>query len=267
MRVRRFLISLALAAPLLVTPAAESAWAQAPPNDTFANATVISALPFTDTRDTTQATTDSDDVEVLAACGLSVPVAATVWYAYTPPTDQTVAINTSGSSYPVGVGVVTGTPGSFSRVNCFAGSGSFLAAAGQTYYMDVADISGANGGTLNISVTAPTPPEVQLGIDRFGRFDPQTGAATVTGTVTCTAEASGSISVSLSQRVGRIATISGFGFAGLFCDGTQQTWSVSVQPFSGKLAGGQADVVADAFACNLAGCAFDRGEETIVLRH
>jgi Family of unknown function (DUF6299) len=266
-RLRYVLTSLVAAAALLGTPVAGSAWAQAPSNDTFANATVISSLPFTDTLDTTQATTDSDDAEVLAACGVSVQAAATVWYAFTPTTDQTVAIDTSGSSYTAGVGVVTGSPGSFSAVTCFSGSGSFSAVAGQTYYFDVADISGGTGGTLNISVTAPTPPEVQFGVDPFGKFDAQTGVATVTGTVTCTAGASGEIFVSVSQQVGRIATISGFGFVELSCDGTEQFWSAPVEPLSGKFAGGQADVVADAFVCNPAGCAFDSVERTIVLRH
>jgi hypothetical protein len=265
-RLRRFLISLVLGLALLGTLAAGSVWAQ-PPNDTFANATVISSVPFSDTLDTTQATTDSNDAEVLAACGQAVPVAATVWYAFTPSTDQIVAIDSSGSTYTVGVGVVTGAPGSFSAVTCFIGSGTFSAVAGQTYYIDVADISGGTGGTLNISITAPTPPELQLSVDRFGQFDPRTGVATVTGTATCTAGASGGIFVSLSQQVGRIATISGFGSASLTCDGTDQPWSASVQPFSGKFAGGQASVVADAFVCNPAGCASDNVLRTIVLRH
>jgi hypothetical protein len=266
-RLRRLLISLVLTVALLGALSAGSAWAQAPSNDTFANATVISSLPFSDTLDTTQATTDSDDAEVLAACGQSVPVAATVWYAVTPSADQIVAIDTSGSTYTAGVGVVTGAPGGFSAVSCFIGSGSFSAVAGETYYVDVADISGGTGGTLNVAITAPapTPPELQLSVDGVGQFDPRTGVATVTGTVTCTAGASGQVFVSLSQQVGRIATIAGFGFAVFSCDGTEQPWSASVQPFSGEFKGGHANVVADAFVCNLAGCASDHVERTIVL--
>jgi hypothetical protein len=266
-RLHRLLISLVFTVALLGALAAGSAWAQAPSNDTFGTATVLLSLPFSDTLDTTQATTDSDDAEVLAACGQSVPVAATVWYAFTPSADQTVAVDTSGSTYTVGVGVVTGAPGAFSAVSCFIGSGSFSAVAGQTYYVDVADISGGTGGTLNISITAPTPPQLQLSLDRFGQFDPRTGAATVTGTATCTAGASGQVFVSVSQQVGRIATISGFGLAAFSCDGTEQPWSASVQPFSGKFAGGHANVVADGLACNPAGCAPDHVERSIVLRH
>src|SRR5919206_3616212 len=50
---------------------AGTALAAAPSNDTFANATAISSLPFSDTVDTTGATTDSDDKAAGAACGVS----------------------------------------------------------------------------------------------------------------------------------------------------------------------------------------------------
>ena len=263
MRLRRLFISLVFAA-VLGTLGAHPAAAQPPSNDTFPNATQVSSLPFADTLDTTEATTDSDDAEVLAACGVSVPVAATVWYAYTPPTDQIVAIQTSGSSYFVGVGVVTGAPGSFSAVTCVS-SGTFAAVAGQTYYFDVADISGGNGGTLNLSITAPTPPTVDIDVDRFGHFDPDTGLATVTGTGTCTDSPSGVVFVTLNQRKDQVVT-QGFGFVDLPCDGTEHAWSVEVVPVSGQFKGGHADAFVDASACNLAGCAFDHIDRTIVLR-
>jgi Family of unknown function (DUF6299) len=264
---RRLLLSLVLGAAVPGALAASPVSAQPPSNDTFANATVISSVPFSETLDTTQATTDALDAEVLAACGVSIPVGATVWYAYTPPVDQLVSVSTVSSTYSTGVGVVTGAPGSFVAAACSFGSVSFFATAGQTYYIAVADIGGLTGGTLSISVTAPTPPELDLSVDRFGRFDAGTGAATVTGTATCTSGAFGQVFLSLTQQVGRIATISGFGFADLTCDGTEQPWSVTVFPSTGLFKGGQATVVADAFACNPAGCASDHVEQTIVLRH
>ena len=52
--------SLAFAVPVL---------AAAPSNDTFGGATVIGSLPFTDTLDTTEATTDATDQEANADCG------------------------------------------------------------------------------------------------------------------------------------------------------------------------------------------------------
>jgi hypothetical protein len=264
MRVRsRLLACLVLAASSLGTLAAGSAWAQAPANDTFAQATVISSVPFSQTLDTSEATTDSTDTEALAACGLSIPVAASVWYRYTPSTDQTVVISASGSSYSTGVAVLTGAPGSLSAVTCFAGSGSFSAVAGETYHIGIADIGGGNGGTLNLSVIAV---EVDFGVDRFGRFDPRARTATVTGTLTCPAGASGTVDVFLSQRRGRVETGAGFGFTSVACDGTEQQWSAPIQPFNGKFGGGHADVFAGASICGDFGCVFKTVERTIVLR-
>ena len=118
----KLILTTAIVGAALALPG--SAWAQAPPNDTFEQATVISSLPFSQTLDTSEATTDSTDAEALAACGLSVPLAATVWYEYTPPADQSLAISTSGSSYIAGVAVLTGSPGSLSAVTCFPALGA-----------------------------------------------------------------------------------------------------------------------------------------------
>ena len=82
----KLILTTAIVGVALAVPGVSSAWAQPPPNDTFEQATVISSLPFSQILDTTQATTDSTDAEALAACGgPSFPIAATVWYEYTPP--------------------------------------------------------------------------------------------------------------------------------------------------------------------------------------
>lgn len=94
--------------------AAGSEGAQAAPlsNDGFAEATAIASLPFTTSEDTTQATLDSADTAVGATC--SIPPEFTfsngVWFSYTPSSTQQVQINTSGSSYGIAGGVVTGDP-------------------------------------------------------------------------------------------------------------------------------------------------------------
>jgi alpha-tubulin suppressor-like RCC1 family protein len=163
MKVRtRFLLALTSVA-LVLGVAAGPAWAQAPPNDTFEHATQITSLPFSQTLDTSQATTDATDAEALAACAIPLPVtvAATVWYQYTPSADQSLLISTDGSSYGAGVAVLTGSPGSLSAVACFpAPLGTFSAKAGQTYHIVVADTSGGSGGTLNLSVGALEAPTI-----------------------------------------------------------------------------------------------------------
>jgi hypothetical protein len=238
------------------------AGAQAPPNDTFEQATVIVSQPFSQTLDTSQATTDSTDAEALAACGLSVPVAATVWYEYTPSADQSLLISTSGSNYTTGVAVLTGSPGNLFAVTCFPVSGTFSATAGQTYHIGVGDISGGSGGTLNLSIDAPG---VELTIDRFGAFDRETGVGAVTGRLTCPSGSSGTVSLSLAQRRGR-RTASGFGVTDVVCNGAAQQWSASVTPVDGKFKGGRADVAADAVVCLPVGCIADHADRRIILR-
>jgi hypothetical protein len=247
----------------LALPGPSSAWAQAPPNDTFEQATVISSLPFSQVLDTTQATTDSTDAEAGAACGLLVPVAA-VWYEYTPSADQSVLVSTSGSSYTTGVAVLTGSPGSLAAVSCSPGLGSFSATAGQTYHIGVADIGGGSGGTLNLSVSTPG---FELSIDHFGQFDPKTGIATITGTVTCPSEASGSsvtVSGTLSQRGTTAGTFQNP--VDVSCNGPAQRWSIAFTPLDGKFKGGKAEVSVDAVDCLPHGCLTDHADQSLILR-
>src|SRR5438874_12383559 len=55
------------AAITLAAPTA--AFAAAPSNDTIGGATVIAAVPFSETIDTSQATTDAEDSAINAQCG------------------------------------------------------------------------------------------------------------------------------------------------------------------------------------------------------
>jgi hypothetical protein len=247
-----------------------SAWAQAPPNDTFEQATVISSLPFSQTLDTSEATTDPTDAEAASRCGLQVPLAA-VWYEYTPSADQSLLVSTSGSSYITGVGVYTGSPGALSPVSCSVGVGSFPATAGQTYHIGVSDVGGGSGGTLNLSVSTPG---FELSVDRFGQFDPKTGVATVTGTLstptlTCL---SGFFIVSgtLSQRKGDRTTTANTGESPIEvpCNGglPSQQWSITFTPLDGKFKGGPADVSADAVNCIIRCFLIDHADQSLILR-
>jgi len=235
------LISLAAAASLaFATPALA---APAPPNDTYGGRTLIGSLPFTQTLDTTKASTDATDTEANANCG-SPATEASVWYALTASSDGAVIVDVSASTYSAGVIVVTGSPGSFSLITCGPGSVAFSTVSGETYaLLAFDDQPGAgNGGTLTISVDeAPPPPTVSLTVDPTGHFNKVTGSATVTGTVLCTGVADFTfIDVQLSQQVGRVATVSGFGDTGFTCDGTTQPWSVEVFPSTGLFKGGKA---------------------------
>jgi len=59
-----------------------AAAATPPPNDLISGATVVSALPFLQTLDTTAATTDANDAQVNESCGAPF-TNNSVWYKFT----------------------------------------------------------------------------------------------------------------------------------------------------------------------------------------
>ena len=202
--------SLVLAAPVL---------AAVPSNDLFGGATPVT-VGFSESLDTTDATTDADDAEANTNCGAPA-TDASVWYAL-PGADNGVVVDVSSSDYSAGVIVVTGSPASFVLEACGPGAVAFFAASGTTYsilaFDDQGD-GGGNGGTLQIDVAEdPPPPTVDVTVNPVGQFN-KSGTATITGTVTCSGEADFSfIEVSVRQTVGRIF-INGFGGTDFLCDG------------------------------------------------
>jgi len=265
------LVPIALAGAVLGLPA--SALAAAPANDTFAGARQIAALPFSDSADTTEATLDGDDQAVAAACGLDPSFVASnsVWYAYTPAAGETIAIDAGGSSYAVAGAVVTGVPGAFEAVSCFAGPGTQATlTAGTTYYLDLVQFGPGSGGTLALSVTHVVAPELTIAVDDRGAFT-RAGTATISGTATCTGAEGSMIFAQLTQMAGRgrLAAISGFGFAEnpVVCDGAPHDWTLTVTPGSGKFRGGQAGVMLFASACSFIACDFAQHAGTVRLRH
>src|SRR6266542_2977404 len=105
---RRTRTTMALAGTVLVAVilAASPALAAPPSNDTFSGAKVIT-VPFSETLDTTEATTDSDDGEANADCGAPA-TEASVWYSLTASSDGAVLVDVSDSNYSAGLFVVTG---------------------------------------------------------------------------------------------------------------------------------------------------------------
>jgi len=246
------------------------AFAGAPGNDTFAGATPVTAVPFSDTVDTTEATTDADDDEMNPEfCGAPA-TDASVWYSFTAASDGFIGVDVSESSYSAGVLVSTGSPGSFAFVTCGPGAVAFPVVTGETYAILAIDDQldgGGNGGTLHINIAeVPPPPELDITVDKFGTFNSRTGTATISGTATCTGEAEfAEIFADVRQNVGRF-TIRGFGFSELECDGVTRPFSLEIFPENGKFAGGKALTVAIAFGCGEFLCGEDFEERTVQLR-
>jgi len=232
----------------------------------------VPGLPFSEVRDTTEATTDADDAQLNSSCGAPA-TDASVWYAFTPAVNSNVFIDVSQSSYSAGVLVGIGSQGNLQTVTCGPGGVFLTAFAGNTYYVLAIDDQfdgGGNGGSLSISFNElPPPPALDFTVNRFGEFNSTTGTATISGTYTCSNGDFLQVDGSARQSVGRIATISGSFFFFEFgtCDGTPHPWSAEVFPQSGKFKGGKALTLTFAITCGF-GCASTDGyiEKTVQLR-
>ena len=256
MKAMKFLIGLLAISAFAL--GATPALAAPPSNDTIAGATAISALPFSDTVNTTEATTDADDLAAAQPCvAIGAPaVEKAVWYKYTATANVTLVVDTSGSTYTTGVAAYNGAPSAATFVSCAPVSLTTSVTSGQTAYVMVFGAeSGSPGGTLQLSVVAaPPPPEVSLSVDPVGSFDPKSGSATISGTATCSGVGDfAGVNGALTQTVGRF-TISGFFFAPLTCDGVSHVWTAQVTSSNGKFGGGKATVQATAFGCGVLGC-------------
>ena len=268
----RYLAVRIIAVFLLFSCYQEVSLALPPSNDTFTGATVVSN-GFSETLDTTEATTDSDDAQLNSLCNIG-PAPTTnnsVWYAYTPTIDTTVVVSANGSTFFSGVLIGTGSQGNLSNVACGPFNVSFFAQADTTYYILAMDYNFGNGGILNISfneVQATTLDDFT--VNKFGSVNPKTGVATISGSYTCSHGDFLSGGGSATQKVGngRNATIQGqYGFfdSGT-CDGLPHPWSADAFPQSGKFAGGKSMTVTFSFACGQLNCASGFVERTVQLR-
>lgn len=250
--------------------AAGPAFAAPPVNDTYSGRTVVTALPFTDQIDTTEATRDADDDALASQCAGVPAWDATVWYEVTPTQDAFLVADFSESSYSAGGFVATGGPGNWTLVTCAPFGVIWEATAGVSYSLVVFDDQGdgaGTGGVLNLTIdTAPPPPLIDITVNPTGTFNSRTGSATLTGTVTCTGDSAFAFfEVHLSQAVGRFI-IRGYGGSGVTCDGTTRPWSVEVFGDNGKFSGGKAINVAIAVACGEFLCGEDFEETRVTLK-
>jgi trimeric autotransporter adhesin len=192
--------------------------ATVPNNDNFANATAIFSIPFTDSTDTTLATTEAGDP--VPACG-DGSRNKSVWYSYTATANGTVQVDTFTSSYNTILSVYTGSAGALTSVACNDdAAGSFQSqltvgmTSGTTYYFMITD-SYSSGGTLAFHLTAAGTPALSLitptsGVQGATVFATLTGSgfvpgattASITGTGVSIATFSSSVTTSLPVILG-----------------------------------------------------------------
>jgi RTX calcium-binding nonapeptide repeat (4 copies) len=169
-----------LLASMLLLATSGIASAAPPANDDFADAEVVNALPYADTRDTSDATSEPDEPSLAdLGCGF---IGATVWYSFTPSADTVVAADTVGSDYDTILAVWTGSElSSLSLVGCADDSRAglhssvpFLAEAGVEYHIQVGGFV-AQGGALSFRLRETTAGYVQGTVTEASTAEPLEG--------------------------------------------------------------------------------------------
>src|SRR5690242_18335028 len=134
------------------------AFASAPSNDDFSNATLVSSVPFNDSASVVDATVQSGEPNPNCE-----PVDHTIWYRFVAKTSMQVVVNVTGSDMPVAGGLYTG--GSLStlkNIGCLESfppgtavetKMAFPASAGTTYYIQLGKgTEGDNIGTIRVNI-------------------------------------------------------------------------------------------------------------------
>jgi len=127
-------------------------------NDAFADATVISALPFSDRVNISAASMEGG--EPPSSCSGGASSQRTVWYSFTPAATAVVTASVNASFSTV-VGVYTGGLGGLAEITCrspfVVRDATFLAQAGTTYHIQVDGMFGQTG-VLEVRLDAVPPP-------------------------------------------------------------------------------------------------------------
>jgi hypothetical protein len=251
----------------LLSLTAGAAFAAPPSNDDIGSPIVVPSHPYTNTQDTTEATTGPTDATDCEASGRSV------WYEYTPDSSGRLEANTFGSNYDTVL--IVGTPDGIGGIDVLACNDQaggtdqsrvrWDAEAGTTYLFQISTWAFDQvGGSLMFNILdAPPAVPLSLAITVNGKGQvSRSGVATISGTVSCSGGDFLYLEVSLSQRVGRFIISGGTETVMDCADGD---WQLDVSGFNGLFAGGKADASVFAATCNDDDCAFDFADRTVQL--
>ena len=171
-----------------------------PTNDLFASRALITGLTNTVTGQNVGATRESGEPRIV-----SDPGGKSVWYTWTAPTNGTVFINTSGSSFDPLLGVYTGS--SVSALTLVAAGHSsvvFAGVSGRTYqlavdggYDSASGITAAGNFVLNFSQSTRQAPLIVS--------QPQSQAVVVGGNATLAVGAAGTPAPALQWQLNGVA--------------------------------------------------------------
>jgi len=252
---------------ILIGSMGGAASAAPPANDDRSEAVVVGALPFTDGRDTSEATPQDNDPDCFVGRG-----APTVWYSFTPSQGGRYGATTRGSDYDTTLLVAARNDGGGLEIidcNDDAEDGQhssvvWQAQAGQEYLLMVGSWAGTPAGALEFRIVRNPPvPRVNVTVAKKGTIN-KFGAAVIRGRIKCS-NAGGAapfVEVVVKQNAGR------FVFRGI--GGTQarcnQPWRVRVPGNIGSFARGKVTARALAGACSTFGCGFDEARQTVKLK-
>jgi PKD repeat protein len=193
-------------------------------NDAFADATVISTLPFSDRVNISAASMEGG--EPASSCSGGSSSQRTVWYSFTPAVTAVVRASVNASFSTV-VGVYTGGLGGLAEIICrspfVVRDATFLAQAGTTYHIQV-DGMFAQTGVLEVRLEVVPPPPNDL----FGNAT-AIGALPFNDTVDLTAASTegGEPSPSCAAPFGGVSSSAWYRFT------PTVTGSISANAFSG----------------------------------
>jgi hypothetical protein len=142
----------------------------APANDDFANAQVISSLPFAVTQDDTVASLEPGEPNPQCAW---FGIDHTLWYAYTPGESGSVTAAQTGLSSTMMAAYTGSSLGELTLLRCDAYDYNLFTIhvdAGVTYYFQVGSVSW-DYGVVNFSLSVAPPPEVSFW---YSPYDPNT---------------------------------------------------------------------------------------------
>jgi hypothetical protein len=250
MRSIRRSLGVVAAVVLLAALSPTTALAAPPPNDSEAGAVEITALPFVDEADTSQATSGGPRV---------CTNVASVFYSFSPEESVRVQIDLIGSDYDTTLGVYRYTAsGDRREVTCnddrfgLDSGVRFRARAGTTYYVIVGRCcgfqrsGGPGGGSLVLTATEVVDADLEYNLDvTGGTVDAETGIATLTGTVTCSERSVGWREGTLRQVRQGIFVARGYLYLEAVCTpGAPAEWSAEIDTETGIAFGpGSASVV------------------------
>lgn len=213
-----------------------------PDNDDIAAPTIIAAVPFTTTQDTSEATAAPTDADCYAP-------SHTVWFSFTPSEGGWFEADTFGSEYDTTLAVGTSNGSGIDMLGCEDDTFSsqsrvrFEASANTTYLFQVGSYFDSAGGPLVFNLAAIEPPvalEVDLEVEPVGTFT-RDGLAILRATVTCNVEAFGYLWGNVRQQVGR-TWVTGNTEADVACGPEPQRINLAVVGWNGRFAGGHASV-------------------------